>query len=204
MAGFGDYASSPFKMINSFLNPQEGYEKAGDAITNSWNQGRSFLQPYQDAGTGQVPILNNAIDRLLNPVGLQDEWMKSYEMSPYATHLRDSAMASGLDSASQQGLLGSSAALNNIETTSGHIVSSDAQNYLKGLIDKYLAGVESSRGLVNTGLNAGSTLTGGALQTGQNLGAANLGAANAPGELFGKLLGTAAGMYSGKLGMGMK
>jgi hypothetical protein len=200
MAGFSDYVSSPFKMLNSFLNPQEGYDQAGNEIQNYWNQSKGFLQPYNDAGTNQIPKFNNAIDKLLNPAELQNEWANSYEMSPYATQLQDSATASGLDSASQQGLLGSSAALNNVQTTSGNIMRSDRSSFMKELLDKYIQGISASQNLVNTGFNAGSTLTGGALQTGQNLGAAKLGAANAPGELLGKMIGTGVGAYINRPG----
>jgi hypothetical protein len=191
-------------MIDSFLHPERGYEAAGNEIGKSWNEAKGYLQPYNQYGMNQMGRLNRAENSLLDPSKLLAKWMAGYETSPYAQQLQEQASQAGLDSASQQGLLGSSAALSNVQNTSSQIMNADRQNYLKDLMEKYMAGIGLGKDIFNTGANAGSQLNQGALHTGENMAQAELGRLNAPGEMFGKMLGTGASILSSYLSGGMK
>ena len=187
-----------FDSVSSFFNQGAGYKSAANSVGQGWERAQNFLEPYQNAGLSEIAVLNKLKDQLLNPEQLQNQWASGYEQSPYAQQLLRESSAAGLDSASQQGLVGSSAALNNVTTSAGNIVSQDRQRYLDDLMQKYMQGIGISSGFYNTGVNTGNALASGALQTGQNLGSANLGAQNAGGEMLGKLLGLGIGGFFGK------
>lgn len=189
-----------FDMMHSFLNPDQGYKEAGDTMNDFWQQMQKYLQPYQQAGMDQIGTLTGAENKLLDPAQLENEWASGYSKSPYAQQMQKEAASAGMDSASQQGLVGSSSALQNVQNSSANIMNSDRQQYLKDLMEKYMGGIGIGKNIFNTGASAAGMLGQGALTSGQNIGAARLGQANAPGELLQKILGTAGGMYSGYKG----
>lgn len=193
--------TSGFNMLDSFMNPQRGYEDADKATRQYWDEAKRYMQPYNDAGVGEIGRLKDATGRLLDPEGLQNQWSQGYEESPYA---KDAVMRStnlGMDAASSMGLMGSSPAIESIQRTGSSIMNADRRNYLQDLMQKYLTGVQTSQNIFGTGASMGSTMGQGAMNTGQNVAQMRYGAANAPGEMFGNLMGTAAGaaahMYGG-------
>ena len=97
--------------IDSFLHPEEGYNDAARKMQEMWQQIQGFQQPYNQAGQGQIPILQDAQKRLLDPSSLLADWMSKYETSPYAKQSMANAKEEGLGAASSMGLMGSSAAL---------------------------------------------------------------------------------------------
>jgi hypothetical protein len=125
-------------------------------------QARQQLNPYIDRGNQAGGQLSSALSQLLDPASLQAEWMKSYQTSPYAQNLLGQSREQGLDAASSMGLLGSSAALQNIENTGGQIVAGDQQQYLNNLMQKYMAGLGLGENLYGTGYGAASTGVGAA------------------------------------------
>lgn len=189
-----------FKMLWSFLHPEEGYEAGADEQKKAWEEGRGELEPYNQNGMNQIGKLNNAEDQLLNPEELQNKWAQGYEKSPYAVQMQKEAAAGGMDAASAQGLLGSSAALQNVQTSSANIMNADRQQYLKDLMEKYTTGLNLGNSMYGVGAQAGNSLMQGRLKTGENLSEMAYGAKNSPGSLFERILGTAVGAYTGKGG----
>jgi len=187
-------------MFSSAFNPQRGYEAAGKEIGKSWNEAKGYLMPYNQAGLDQIPKLVGAENELLDPSKLLEKWMGGYEKSPYATQLQKEAQAQGAEAAAGQGLLGSSAALSNIQNSSTNIMNADRRNYLNDLMQKYLSGIGIGQNLFGTGAQMGANLGQGALHTGENLAQTEFGRLNAPGEMLLKMLGLAGGIYSGNTG----
>ncbi len=183
---------SGYNMLDSFLHPERGYKAAGEEVGKSWEEAKGYLTPYNTAGTNEIPRLQDATGRLLNPEELENQWASGYEESPYAKDELARANEYGLDAASAMGLGGSSAALENTQRTSSSIMNADRRNYLQDLIQKYIAGVQSSQNLFGTGAGVGTALGQGALQTGENRGQIAYNATNAPGNMFSKLLGAGA------------
>lgn len=178
-----------YDMAHSWLHPEEGYDAAAKEQERAWREAQGYMRPFQQAGASEIPRLRDATGRLLNPEELQNQWAKGYETSPYA---KDQLMRSqnlGLDAASSMGLMGSSPALENIQRTGSSIVAGDRQRYMDDLIQKYLAGVQSSQNIFGTGAGVGNTMGQGAMQSGENLAQMRYNSTNAPGNLFGGLLG---------------
>lgn len=192
-----------FDMVDSFLNPQKGYEKGQDQLDKYYNQGQSYLNPYNQFGQAAYGNLSQAMKRLLDPAALQADWIKSYSMSPAAKNATDLATQSGLDAASSMGLMGSNTALNALQGGASKIALNDRQNYLDNLMQKYMAGAGIAGNIFNTGAGAATSLSNNAMNMGNNSAQMAFGQQNAPGDLFGKLLGTGIGLYTGKSGRGV-
>lgn len=193
---FGPFAA-PYRMANSFLHPERGYQKAYDEEQAALDRFRNQLQPYQQAGIGQLPQLQQATGALLDPAKLESDWTNSYQQSPYLKQLLGESKEAGLDAASSMGLMGSSAALGNIQKSATGLGEQFRSQYLDDLMKKYLAGIQTSKGIYDTGANIAGTAGAGELEMGQELARMLFNRQNAPGALFGPLAGTAIGAFAG-------
>lgn len=191
-----------FDMVDSFLHPEEGYKKGQEQLGQYYNEGQGYLQPYNQFGKDAYGNYSTAMQRLLDPAALQAEWTKGYATSPSALNAEAMAKENGLNAASSMGLLGSNTALNALQRGTTQIGLEDRQNYLDNLMQKYLAGTNIAGNIFNTGAGAASSLGNNAMNMGGNSAQLAYGAQNAPGTLFGQLLGTGIGVATGGIGKG--
>ncbi len=184
-------ASGATNWMQSFLHPEDAYKKARAPYNAGWEETKSYNAPFLNAGINQIGRLNTAENALLDPAKLQSDWAGGYETSPYAKQLMDQAKGAGLDAASSQGLLGSSASINNIQQGASNIMQQDRQKYMDDLMSKYMAGIGIGGSMYGTGAGTASNLGNLAMKHGE--GEANLayGEQNAPGELFKSMLNAA-------------
>jgi len=176
--------------LSSFLHPERGYQGAQGQLDKYYNEGKGFQQPYNDNGVAQGKTLTDAIQKLMNPGGLVDEWTKNYTTSDAAKNAMDMAQTQGVDAASSLGLTGSSPALQAIQAGTAGIAAEDKQNYLKQMMDLYKTGVNTSSGVYNTGANTAGQMSTNANNMGTNSAGAKFGETNAPGAMFGQVGGT--------------
>lgn len=189
-------------MVDSFLHPEKGYQKGQNQLDKYYNQGQGYLQPYNQFGQDAHGNLSEAMRRLLDPASLQADWTKGYAESPSAKNAEAMAQEHGLDAASGLGLMGSNTALNAIQNGTTQIGLDDRQNYLDNLMQKYLAGTQIGTNIFNTGAGAASSMGSNAMTMGGNSAQMAYGKQNAPGTLFGQLLGTGIGVATGGIGKG--
>lgn len=189
-------------MIHSFWNPQEGYEDAAKEYEKYYNESKGFQEPFRQNGLDQTGRLNNAENSLLDPSKLLGEWMDKYKTSPYAQRSMQNASASGLDAASSQGLLGSSAATQNIQQSSSDIMNKDRSEYLQDLMQKYMAGIGIGQNMYGIGASTAQNMGNNAMNMGGAMGAAKYGAASAPGNMARDLISAGAKAYGGGAGGG--
>ncbi|HXR81370.1 MAG TPA: hypothetical protein VN763_10650 [Saprospiraceae bacterium] len=161
------------------FDPGKGYRAAGKEIKKGYEQGQGYLDPYNQAGRGQINKLTGAQDRLMDPAALQNEWAKGYETSPYAKQLQEQAKSSGMDAASSQGLLGSSSAINAAQQGSSNIMNADRQNYMNDLMTKYMGGIGIGQNMFNQGAGTANQMSQNANQFGQNMAGVKFGENNA-------------------------
>ena len=57
--------------FTSWLHPDRGYKEANNVLTNAYNEGKGFQQPYNQNGQNQTNILQDLINNLTNP---QKKW----------------------------------------------------------------------------------------------------------------------------------
>lgn len=191
----------PFNMIDSFLHPERGYKKGQDQLNQYYNQSQGYLEPYRQQGQEAYGQLNGAVQNLLNPAELHDQFLNSYQQSDASKYAQDRAMNQGNRAASSMGILGSTPALRAIQAGTSEIGAQDEQRYIERLINQYLQGAGLAQGIYGTGAQAGNQLGQNAIGMGNNSAQLAFGQQNAPGQLFGNLLGTALG-FGGSSAMG--
>ncbi len=200
--------------LSSFLHPDKGYKAGQNELDKYFNQSKDYynqanqsLQPYNQQGQDQYANLNEYIKNLMNPEELQNKWAAGYSESPAALQAEKMAQEHGLNAASSMGLMGSNTALNATQAGTTQIGLDDRQNYLDNLMQKYLAGAGLSQGIYGTGAGAAGQQSQNAMGMGQN--AMNMGQnsaqmafgqKNAPGSLFGNILGAGVGLAGSALG----
>lgn len=179
-------------MVDSFFHPEKGYEDAQKEMEAKWRQAQGFQEPFRQAGLDQTGRLTGAEDKLLDPSSLLADWMSKYQMSPFAQQSMQNAKASGLDAASSMGLMGSSAALNNIQKSSSDIMNADRQQFLNDLMQKYMAGIGIGQNIYGIGAQTAGNMGNQAVNVGGNTAEMAYGKANAPGNLLKDMLATGA------------
>jgi hypothetical protein len=187
-------------MISSFLHPEKGYENAQKAASRGFEEAKQYQLPFQQWGMQVHPNLAQSYLDLSNPTKLQGEWANAYEMSPQAQRAMDFSKNQGLEQASSMGLMGSSGALNNLQQGAGDIMLQDRRNFLNDLMQKYMAGIGLGTNIYNVGAQSGRAIGDQAARHGENMAQLAYGKTNAPGEMFGGLLGTGAKMLGGMFG----
>ena len=186
--------------LSSFLHPEKGYDQAQGQLDKYYNQGQGYLQPYNQNGQDTFGKYSGAMDKLLNPTGLQDEWSKNYQESDAAKQAEAQASQSGLNAAQQMGLGGSTPALQAIQSGTSGIVARDRQQYLDDLMKKYMTGIGIGQDIYGQGANAAGQMGTNAMNQGSNSAQTQFNKTNAQGDLFGKLLGTGLGVAGSALG----
>ena len=175
--------------LSSFLHPEKSYDKAQQELEKYYQQAQNGLQPYNQNGLDTYGKYSGAMDKLLNPSALQDEWSKNYKESDLAKQNEAMASQSGLNAAQQMGLNGSSPAIQAIQSGTAGIVAQDRQKYLDDLMQKYLAGAGLAQGIYGTGANAAGQSGQNAMNMGTNSANMAYNQQNAPGNMFSGLLG---------------
>lgn len=186
-----------YRGMSSFMRPDRGYRKAQDQLQDYYGQQQGYLQPYQQQGQEAYGHLSGAMQNLLDPQALHNEWAQGYEASPYSQMQQAAATQQGLNAASSMGLMGSTPALQAIQAGTSQIGARDRERYLDSLMQKYLSGAGLAQNIFGTGAQAGSQMAGNAGQMGQNMAQMKFGEQNAPGQMFNDLLKTGAYMFSG-------
>lgn len=178
--------------MSSFFHPEEAYKKAEETAQKYYLDSQGKLQPLVNQGQSQFSRLTGQADALNNPSQLENQWASGYTNSPYAQHILGQSQEAGLDAASKMGLMGSSAALGNIQQSAGDIMQSERQKYMDDLMNKYMASIGIGQNLYGVGAGAALGQSQNAMTQGQNMAGLAYGRQNAPGEMFGKTAGTIA------------
>lgn len=188
---------TPGRKILGALDPAKGYQAAMGPMQEYYNQAQGYMMPYMQQGQQAYQPMSNAMNRLLNPQDLQNEWIQGYQTSPYANALANEAQQSGLSAASSMGLLGSSPALQALQAGTSRIVAQDRDNYLNNLMQKYMTGAQMAQGLYGQGSQMASMLGQNAMNQGQMLGQMAYGKQASRSNMLGGLLGAGAGALMG-------
>lgn len=176
--------------LSNLLHPKRAYDKAAAQSAAGYNQAQDYLNPYYNTGIGANDMLTEQRNALMNPADLQNEWASGYEMSPYAKQLQTQAMDSGMNAAGSMGLLGSSAALGNLQQGASNIMNADRQQYMQDLMQKYLTGIGIGQNQSGLGFNAASTMGGNAMNQANTQAGLTLGGQSAGPNMLMQLLST--------------
>jgi len=186
--------------LSSFLHPERGYAAGQDQLNQYYGQAQGYQQPYNQAGQQAGQQLGGAMQRLMDPAALQNEWTQGYEMSPQAKQAQQMASQQGLDAASSMGLMGSQPALQAIQGGASQIALNDRQNYLNDLMNKYQTGIGVGQNMYGVGAGAAGQMGQQATQMGQDSAQMAYNRKNAPGNMLGSLMGAGVGLAGSALG----
>jgi len=189
--------------LSSWLHPEKGYEKGQEQLDKYYQQGQDYLNPYNQFGQNAYGQYSGAMNALLNPAELQNQWMKDYQQSDLSKIGQSDAMQHGLNAASSLGLSGSNTALNALQGGVSRIGAEDRQNYLNDLMQKYMAGTGIAGNIFGQGANAAGQMGQNAMNMGQNSANMQFGKQNAQGDLFGKTVGAGVGALGSAAGMAL-
>lgn len=187
-------ATAASGLLSKLMNPSKGYGEAQKMHEKYYNEGKSFLNPYMEQGQNAYGNLTGAMENLMNPEGLYNQFASGYETSPYAKQAQEMATNHGLNTAASMGLMGSTPALQAIQAETSRIGNADRENYINKLINQYIQGAGLAQNIYGTGANAAGQLANNAANMGSNSAESAYGQTNANSDLFQNLLGTAAGL----------
>lgn len=190
-----------YKMFNSFMHPERGYQKGQEQLNQYYDQSQGYLQPYQQQGQQAYGQLSGAMENLLNPTQLHDRWLNEYDQSEASKIAQARAMEQGNRAASSMGVMGSTPALQAMQAGSAEIGAQDQQHFIDRMIQQYLQGAGLAQNIYGTGAQAGNMMSQNANNMGSSSAEMAYGKQNAPGQLFGNMLGTAANLGGAYMGM---
>lgn len=193
---------TPGRKILGALDPAKGYQAAMGPMQEYYNQAQGYMVPFMQQGQQGFQPMMGAMNALLNPTQLRDQWASGYETSPYAQMVGAQAQQSGMDAAGAMGLLGSTPALQAIQSGTSRIVAQDRDNYMNDLMNKYMSGAQMAQGLYGQGSQMAALLGQGAMNQGQALGGLEYGRHASRNNMITGLLGQGIGAGLGALGGG--
>lgn len=174
--------------LSSFLHPDRGYDKAMQDLKNYFDQAQGALNPYASHGEDAYAGISEAMNKLMHPAELEDEWLKDYNESEQAKRAESMATDRGMTAAQGMGLGGSSSALQALQQGTSDIALQDKEKFLNNMLQKYLSGVGIGTGIYNTGAGAAGQIGQNAMNMGSNIGQLDFGKTNAPGDLLSKII----------------
>lgn len=186
-------------MLGGLIGTSDAYGDAQDQLSKYYNQATGDMRPFIQAGQGAIAPMQSAAAALMNPAQLRQQWLNSYTTSPEAQRVQAMATQQGLGDASSMGLLGSTPALQAIQSGSAGIGLQDQQNYLNDLMNKYTTGINTNRALMGTGANLTGYFGEGGLATNMGNQMANMayGQSEDPWSTIGSIIGGAGGFLAG-------
>lgn len=189
-------------LFSSLFHPGRAYQDALNTSNDYYNQAQGYIAPYNQNAQNAYGNLSQAMQDLMNPQGLYDRFNSSYNESDAARLASEQARNAGLDAASAQGLLGSTAATSAIQQGENNILANDRQNYLNQLMQMYMNGTGLANNIYNTGAGAANNMGQNAINQGQTNANLTYGAESAPGNSLMKLLGIGGGVLGSAIGGG--
>ena len=200
MAGFFERIFNPG---SAYGDAEKEMQKYYQQAMQGEQQAQQGFQPYMQRGNEAGGSLMDFLHQLSNPQGLENQWASGYNTSPYAQQMLSKNQSSGMDAASQMGLLGSSTALQNIQNNAGNIVQGDRQQYMNDLMQKFMAGIGLGGDIYNQGANAAgqnanvaTNMGNQAINMGDTMGGMKYNQEMAGPQMFEKLLGALGGAGS--------
>ncbi len=111
-----------------------------------------YLQPYMNAGTSQIPGLQQQYGNLMNnPGGVVNSIGSQYQQSPGYQFQLQQAMNAGQRQGATTGMQGSPEMQQNMQSTATGLANNDYYNYLKNAMGAYGYGLQGAQGMFNQG-----------------------------------------------------
>jgi len=137
-------------------NPAEAAMPYINQIPGATNQ---YMQPYFQAGTGSLPILQEQYKNLLgDPGALMNKIGSSYQQSPGYKFALEQALAAGEHVANAGGMGGTPQHQFQAQQTATGLANQDYYNYLQNALGLYGQGLSGQQGMAGMGMQAGGSM----------------------------------------------
>lgn len=154
---------------------QQAYQHLSDltqqgmgARQNYFNQAAQAMQPYSKAGLSGLGQYQHYLDDFGKGIN-SNEWMKSYQESPYAHYQTQEALKAADHAAAASGMLGSGAHQAQNMQLAQNVASHDMQNYFNNLMNQHSLYQNGLSNLTNLGASAANQFGNFAFGTGAGI-----------------------------------
>jgi hypothetical protein len=199
---FNGGSSKPYDTMHDY------YGQSIDRGRGELDKANSYLDPFYQAGKGEMPSYLENMHKLMNGPDFYKNMMKDWQMSPTSQFQLGRSLEAGQQSANAGGLRGSTAARDDAMETAQGITSKDQQQYYENAMRPFQMGFGAQGGMVNSGQQAGSQMSGNTMsfmqqlmQAIQNQGLAKGASEQGESNDFGSMLG-GIGSIASMLGRG--
>jgi hypothetical protein len=119
------------------------------------NEANGYLNPFYNAGRGEIGGYMQNYQRMLDPNKLIGDWMSKYTESPWAKLQTEKGQGAITNAASASGALGGTNYGRDMSDYTQKIVAADQQNYLNNLMNMFGQGLGHQQGMVGMGGDMG-------------------------------------------------
>lgn len=141
-----------------FGNSGSPYDKAMQQYQQYGNMAAGGLQPYNQAGIGAIGDYQKWLKGQEDPTKFINNLMGGYQESPYAKYMQNQAMLAGQNAGSANGMLGSTALMQQMQQNAGNIASQDQNQWLQNVLGINKQYGEGQNNLMAGGQNAANSL----------------------------------------------
>lgn len=117
-----------------FGHSERPYDKAMEQYEKYGNLARQQQQPYMQAGQQAIPQYQSWLQGQQDPSGFINNLMQNYQESPYTNYLQQQAMRAGQNSASANGMLGSSPMMLQQQQNAANISQQGMNDWLSNVL----------------------------------------------------------------------
>lgn len=189
---FGSSAAGLFGGL--FGHSDKPYDQAMQQYQQWGNQASIPQQPYFNAGAGAIGNYQNWLQGQSDPSGYINNLMGQYKESPNAHYMQEQAMRAGQNSASANGLLGSTPMMQQMQQNAANISSQDQNQWLQNVLGINTQYGQGQNNLMQGGQNSANALSNLFNQMGQRMGEAAYGKEAGKNQDFWSTLGGIGGL----------
>jgi len=144
-------------------------QKGIDSVNSNYDQGRAYLEPYNEAGKNALNNYEDFYSQYADPGDWYNKTMSNWEMSPAAKMNQEYGLKAMNQAAAAGGTVGTPAQQMGVGKYMNDLVKGDQQNYLNNILgigDKYGSaqgalmgqGYNSSNALLSSYMNQGNKI----------------------------------------------
>lgn len=160
MYGSSGMGLSGLSMLGSGLfGTTQPYDAASQQLGAGWQQAQQYQQPFYQAGVNALPGMQSWLQGMQNPSGYINDLMGQYQQSPWAKFQTQQGTRAANNSASANGLIGSTPLAQANADYARQISSQDMQSWLGNVLGVNQLYGQGMFNLGNMGQNSANSLT---------------------------------------------
>lgn len=146
-------------LASGLYGTTQPYDAAREQLGAGWQQAQQYQTPYWQAGVNALPGINNWLSNMQNPSGYINDLMGQYQQSPWAKFQTQQGTRAANNSASANGLIGSTPLAQANADYAQQISSQDMQSWLGNVLGINNMYGQGQFNLANMGQNSANSLT---------------------------------------------